>query len=72
VANLTALGPAASLTGAVRRGDIQTLQAHLDALEPGDQELYRTLGRAAAELARTAGLGDAEVKRVDAVLAGET
>jgi predicted short-subunit dehydrogenase-like oxidoreductase (DUF2520 family) len=71
VANLTTLGPAASLTGAVRRGDAQTVQAHLDALEPEDQELYRTLGRAAVALAREAGLGDAEVKRVDAVLAGE-
>src|SRR3954469_20827557 len=29
VANLNALGPAASLTGAVRRGDIETIQAHL-------------------------------------------
>jgi predicted short-subunit dehydrogenase-like oxidoreductase (DUF2520 family) len=70
VANLTSLGPAASLTGAVRRGDVQTVQAHLDALDPEDQELYRTVGRAAAALAREAGLGDAEVKRVDEALAG--
>src|SRR3954470_17754107 len=71
VANLTALGPAAALTGAVRRGDIRTVQAHLEALDSEDQELYRTVGRAAVALAREAGLADAEVKRVDAVLAGE-
>jgi predicted short-subunit dehydrogenase-like oxidoreductase (DUF2520 family) len=69
VANLTALGPAASLTGAVRRGDVQTIQAHLDALEPEDQKLYRTVGRAAVALAREAGLSDAAAERVDAVLA---
>src|SRR5215216_5653235 len=72
VANLTTLGPAAALTGAVRRGDAETVQAHLEALDPEDQELYRTVGRAAVALAREAGLGDAEVKRLDAVLAGDS
>lgn len=70
VANLNALGSAASLTGPVRRGDAQTVQAHLDALTPEDQELYRTVGRAAVALAREAGLEEAEVKRMDAVLTG--
>lgn len=70
VANLTALGPAASLTGAVRRGDVQTIQAHLDALEPEDQELYRTVGKAAVALAREAGLSDGAAKRVEVVLGG--
>jgi predicted short-subunit dehydrogenase-like oxidoreductase (DUF2520 family) len=69
VANLTALGPAASLTGAVRRGDVQTIQAHLEALESEDRKLYRTVGRAAVALAREAGLSDAAAERVDAVLA---
>src|SRR5688572_27940472 len=71
VANLTALGPAASLTGAVRRGDVQTIQSHLDALEPEDRKLYRTVGRAAIALAREAGLNDSAAKRVDAVLEGD-
>jgi predicted short-subunit dehydrogenase-like oxidoreductase (DUF2520 family) len=70
VANLSTLGPAAALTGPVRRGDAETVQAHLDALTPEDQELYRTLGRAAVTLAREAGLGEAEVRRLDAVLTG--
>jgi predicted short-subunit dehydrogenase-like oxidoreductase (DUF2520 family) len=68
VANLTALGPAASLTGAVRRGDVQTIRAHLEALSPEDQRLYRTLGLAAVALAREAGLDEAEVMRVESAL----
>lgn len=71
VANLTSLGPAASLTGAVRRGDVQTLQAHLDALSSADRKLYKTVGRAAVALAREAGLGGDAAARVDAILDGE-
>lgn len=71
VANLTALGPAASLTGAVRRGDVQTIQSHLDALGPEDRKLYRTVGRAAVALARQAGLNEAAATRVEAILDGE-
>lgn len=68
VANLTALGPAASLTGAVRRGDVQTIRAHLQALAPEDRELYRAVGRAAVALASEAGLDAAAAARVNAVL----
>jgi predicted short-subunit dehydrogenase-like oxidoreductase (DUF2520 family) len=68
VANLTALGPAASLTGAVRRGDVQTIEAHLGALTAQDRQLYRTLGRAAVALAREAGLDEEEATRVDSAL----
>jgi predicted short-subunit dehydrogenase-like oxidoreductase (DUF2520 family) len=71
VANLTTLGPAASLTGAVRRGDVQTIQAHLDALGPDDRNLYRTVAKAAVALAREAGLSQAAAERVDAVLEGD-
>jgi predicted short-subunit dehydrogenase-like oxidoreductase (DUF2520 family) len=71
VANLTSLGPAASLTGAVRRGDVQTLQAHLDALSSDDRKLYKTVGRAAVALAREAGLSGEAAARVDAILNGE-
>jgi predicted short-subunit dehydrogenase-like oxidoreductase (DUF2520 family) len=68
VANLTALGPAASLTGAVRRGDLQTIRAHLQALGPEDRELYRAVGRAAVALASEAGLDAAAAARVNAAL----
>lgn len=72
VANLTSLGPAASLTGAVRRGDVQTIQSHLEALSPEDRRLYRTVGRAAVALAREAGLSDSAASRVDAILNGDS
>jgi predicted short-subunit dehydrogenase-like oxidoreductase (DUF2520 family) len=68
VANLTQLGPAAALTGAVRRGDVQTIQSHLDALKPEDRELYRTVGRAAVLLAREAGLAESSLRRVEEAL----
>jgi len=70
LANLTALGPAAALTGAVRRGDIQTIQSHLDALSAENRELYRMVGRAAVLLAREAGLSETAAGKVDAVLSG--
>ena len=68
VANLNALGPAASLTGAVRRGDEQTIRAHLKALSPEDRTLYRTVSRAAITLAKEAGLPDGAVQRVEEAL----
>jgi predicted short-subunit dehydrogenase-like oxidoreductase (DUF2520 family) len=71
VANLTSLGPAASLTGAVRRGDVQTLQAHLEALSSADRKLYKIVGKAAVALAREAGLSGEAAARVDAILDGE-
>ncbi len=68
VANLNALGPAASLTGAVRRGDEQTIRAHLKALSAEDRTLYRTVSRAAITLAREAGLSESAAERVEAAL----
>jgi predicted short-subunit dehydrogenase-like oxidoreductase (DUF2520 family) len=68
VANLTALGPAESLTGPVRRGDVQTIEAHLEALSLPDRRLYRTLALAALDLAREAGLGEAAAEQLTAVL----
>lgn len=68
VANLNALGPAASLTGAVRRGDEQTIRAHLKALSAEDRTLYRTVSRAAITLAREAGLSESAADRVEEAL----
>lgn len=70
VANLNTLGPAAALTGAVRRGDVETIQAHLEAMGPEDRNLYRAVGRAAVALAREAGLSDLAAKRIEAALDG--
>ncbi|HEU4682795.1 MAG TPA: Rossmann-like and DUF2520 domain-containing protein [Gemmatimonadales bacterium] len=71
VANLNSLGPAASLTGAVRRGDEQTIRTHLTALGPDDRILYRTVARAAVTLAREAGLNESAVERIEAALSQE-
>jgi predicted short-subunit dehydrogenase-like oxidoreductase (DUF2520 family) len=65
VANLV-LGPAAALTGPVRRGDVATVRSHLAVLGKADGVLYRALGLAALRLAREAGLpaeSAAEVER---------
>ena len=70
VANL-ALGPAAALTGPVRRGDAATVRRHLAALAPDDRALYRALGLVALGLAREAGLGEAAAAEVERALAGE-
>jgi predicted short-subunit dehydrogenase-like oxidoreductase (DUF2520 family) len=67
VANLD-LGPAAALTGPVRRGDLRTISAHLAALGPDDRELYRWLGLAALRLAREAGMSPAAGDEVERVL----
>ncbi|HVD32125.1 MAG TPA: Rossmann-like and DUF2520 domain-containing protein [Gemmatimonadales bacterium] len=68
VANLNSFGPAASLTGAVRRGDETTVRAHLSALGPEEQNLYRTVGKAAVMLAREAGLSESALERVEKAL----
>lgn len=66
-------GPAAALTGPIRRGDAETVAAHLRALPPGDRELYLLLAREALRLAREAGLpveaGDRVARVLDRVSA---
>jgi predicted short-subunit dehydrogenase-like oxidoreductase (DUF2520 family) len=66
-ANLEA-GPAAALTGPVRRGDVETVAAHLGALGPEDRELYLLLAREALRLAREAGLSSEAAARMGRVL----
>ncbi len=66
-ANLEA-GPAAALTGPVRRGDAATVAAHLDVLEGDDRQLYVLLAREALRLAAEAGLEPAAIARVAQVL----
>lgn len=62
------LGPAAALTGPIRRGDLRTVEAHLAALRSEDRELYRLLGRTALRLAREGGLDSVVAARIEAVL----
>jgi predicted short-subunit dehydrogenase-like oxidoreductase (DUF2520 family) len=62
------VGTASALTGPLRRGDVQTIRAHLAALGPEDRQLYRAVGRAALALAREAGLDGAAAARLETVL----
>jgi len=71
VQNLLALGPAAALTGAVRRGDVATIQAHLARLDGRERRLYCDLGMVALGLAREAGLSAEAAGEVEALLARE-
>jgi len=67
--NIERDGPAAALTGPVRRGDVDTIARHLEALTMDDAILYRELGRAALELAQKRGMDDGTAERVAAALA---
>jgi len=67
-ASLERQSPAEALTGPVRRGDVATIRAHLEALEPEDRELYARLGLQALTLAREAGLEPARAVEVERVL----
>jgi len=66
--NLQHLSAAAALTGPVRRGDVATLQAHLEAIPLEDRRLYARLGLEALKLARQAGLDEGEASEVERVL----
>lgn len=48
--DVAALGPAAALTGPVRRGDTDTVQRHLEALPEMERPAYRALAEEAARL----------------------
>jgi predicted short-subunit dehydrogenase-like oxidoreductase (DUF2520 family) len=65
------LGSSAALTGPIRRGDAETVAAHLRALSPGDRELYLLLAREALRLAREAGLSSEAAERVARVLGSD-
>ncbi len=56
VANMAAMGACPSLTGPVRRGDVDTVVRHLAVLRGSEREAYLALSREALRLAETAGL----------------
>lgn len=53
LADVAEVGPAAALTGPVARGDLSTVEGHLDAIAPDERALYLALADAAAHLAGT-------------------
>lgn len=66
--NLERQSAAQALTGPVRRGDVATIRAHLEALPAADQSLYARLGLEALRLAREAGLEERRAVEVERVL----
>ncbi|MEO8031169.1 MAG: Rossmann-like and DUF2520 domain-containing protein [Gemmatimonadota bacterium] len=54
--NLRKLGAVHGLTGPIRRGDVETVRAHLAVLDATTARLYRSAGLEALQLARAAGL----------------
>ncbi len=51
VENAFRMRPDRALTGPVARGDLATVQKHLETLDPGERDAYRALAREAARLA---------------------
>jgi predicted short-subunit dehydrogenase-like oxidoreductase (DUF2520 family) len=65
IASVEAAGgdPAAGLTGAVARGDANTLRRHLDALPIRDAAVHRTLSRILVDVAEAGGRLDGDAAR---------
>ena len=61
VADAFSLGPGRALTGPVARGDLATVERHLETLDPGERDAYRTLAR---EVARLTGRRDHAIDRL--------
>jgi predicted short-subunit dehydrogenase-like oxidoreductase (DUF2520 family) len=57
--NVGRLGPAAALTGPVRRGDEATVARHVAALDPSERPAYEALADAARRLVPQADAGTA-------------
>lgn len=70
VDNLDRLPPAEALTGAIRRGDLGTITAHLEALSGDERILYAMVGLEALGLARSAGLAEGVAREIEGILRG--
>ena len=77
LAEVALRGPTAALTGPIRRGDVETVNRHLEALaaldagslgKPSKGDVYRMLGQIALEIAARAGLEPTAARRVNRAL----
>jgi predicted short-subunit dehydrogenase-like oxidoreductase (DUF2520 family) len=75
VENLRLQGIPDALTGPLVRGDVQTVAAHLRALETADPqiaELYRQLGRLSIPMLRARGMTVDQIHHIERLLAQDT
>ena len=73
-ANIKLDGLAGALTGPVMRGDLATVQGHLQALKNWGgpyEQVYRVLGRSVLEKAKEQGLSAELTQKLSAVLEGK-
>lgn len=68
VSNLDQLGPTEALTGPVRRGDVDTVRAHLEVLDEETLELYSGLALEALRIARRSGLDAATAASIESAI----
>ncbi len=71
--NVLALGPAAALTGPIRRGDVETVRRHWERLADASadlRELYRVCSLRLIGLARRSGLEPAAAQRLQDLFRG--
>lgn len=68
--NLQTHGPAEALTGPIARGDVATVRRHLDALhaDGASLDVYRSLSRAAADLAADGGTDPVALAEIRALI----
>lgn len=68
IANLVTMGAAKSLTGPVKRGDVETIRRHLALLQGAEREVYVALSGEAIKLAERAGMAKERVVAIEKVL----
>jgi predicted short-subunit dehydrogenase-like oxidoreductase (DUF2520 family) len=66
ISNLDHLGPSEALTGPVRRGDLDTIRAHLAVLDGDTRQAYAELAWQAVQLAKQAGLDAKAAEAIEA------
>ena len=74
IANVRSVGAARALTGPVRRGDAETVERNMKAMDETEQdwvEVYRLLARRGVELAARAGADKKALKKVGRILSRE-
>jgi predicted short-subunit dehydrogenase-like oxidoreductase (DUF2520 family) len=70
VDNLDAMGVGPSLTGPIKRGDVETLRRHLGVLKGAEREAYLALSWEAIRIAERGGLAKEKVRALEKELRG--